>query len=170
VQPQAAGNDTNDERRQRALERRQAHEAERTRRTMPFRAPAIPHPEEWTERHWSSRALHRADSATSVSATGIIAAVAVVVWAIVGFATAFPHWWETTLYSVAGSVTFVMVFVIQHTQARQVLSMQRKLDELLRASSGADDALIAVEEASDEQLQALAELNVEDRRAVEPPD
>ncbi|MCU1501487.1 MAG: hypothetical protein JWM12_841 [Ilumatobacteraceae bacterium] len=135
----------------------------------PFRGPVIAHPEEWADHHWTSRLLHRAGSATSVSGTGIMAAAVVVVWAVVGIATEFPGWWQTALYSVTGSVTFVMVFVIQHTQARQVSSIQRKLDELLRTASGADDSLIAVEEASDEELRALAELNVEDRRAAEPP-
>ncbi|MEO5900281.1 MAG: low affinity iron permease family protein [Ilumatobacteraceae bacterium] len=124
------------------------------------------HPDEWSDHHWTSRTLHRAGSATSVSGTGVLAVALVVCWAAVGLFTEFPDWWQTALYSVTGSVTFVMVFVLQHTQARQVTSMQRKLDELLRASTRADDALIAVEEASDDELQALAELNVEDRRAA----
>ena len=67
---------------------------------------------------------------------------------------------------VTSSVTFWLVFVLKHTQARQVTSMQRKLDVVLRASTHADDALIAVEEDSDDELQALAQLNVEDRRAA----
>lgn len=68
------------------------------------------------------------------------------------------------LYSVTGSVTFVMVFVIQHTQERQTSATQRKLDELIRSSVRADNTLIAVEEAPDEHLQALAHLNLADRQ------
>ncbi len=56
-----------------------------------------------------------------------------------------------------------MVFAIQHTQARQQAAIQRKLDEVLRAITTADDRLIAVEEAPDEELEALADLNMEDR-------
>ena len=67
------------------------------------------------------------------------------------------------MYSVTGSVTLVMVFVIQHTQERQRSATQRKLDELIRSSASADDALIAVEEAGDEHLQALTDLNLADR-------
>ena len=44
------------------------------------------------------------------------AAAFVVTWAIVGVAVDFPEWWKTALYSVTGSATFLMVFVIQHTQ------------------------------------------------------
>ena len=38
--------------------------------------------------------------------------------------------------------------------------MQRKLDELIRSSTRADDSLIAVEEATDQQLQAMADVSV----------
>jgi low affinity Fe/Cu permease len=55
-------------------------------------------------------------------------------------------------YSTTGSVTFVMVFVIQHTHERRTSATQRKLDELIRSSTHADDTLIAVEEAADDQL------------------
>ncbi len=97
------------------------------------------------------------------SSAGIVAAVLVVVWALVGLVVGFPAWWATTLYSVTASVTFVMVFVIQHTQERQTSATQRKLDELIRSSVSADDGLIAVEEAGDQHLQALADLNLADR-------
>jgi low affinity Fe/Cu permease len=86
-----------------------------------------------------------------------------VVWAAVGLITGFPSWWQITLYSVTGSVTFVMVFVIQHTQERQTSATQRKLDELIRSSLRADNNLIAVEQASDQDLQALGSLNLADR-------
>ena len=46
--------------------------------------------------------------------------------------------------------------------------VQRKLDELLRATAG-DNRLIAVEEAPDEELQALADLNLDDRAAAVDP-
>jgi low affinity Fe/Cu permease len=94
---------------------------------------------------------------------GILAAVLVVGWLIIGTVTGFPGWWQTTLYSVTGSVTFVMVFVIQHTQQRQVAATQRKLDELLRSSEEADSTLIAVEEAPDAALEGLARLHVAER-------
>ena len=71
-----------------------------------------------------------------------------------------PGWWETTLYVVTGSVTFVMVFVIQHTQQRQTAATQRKLDELLRSSEHADSTFIAVEEASEGDLEALTRQHV----------
>ncbi len=60
-----------------------------------------------------------------------------------------------------------MVFAIQHTQARQQSGTQRKLDELLRAQPLADNRIIAVEEAPDAELEALADLNMADREQAE---
>lgn len=127
------------------------------------------HSGEWNDRRWTSRTLHHVGDLVGAAGTGFVAAALTAGWAILGTIFRFPEWWKTVLYSVTGAVTFVMVFVIQHTQARQVSSMQRKLDELLRSSSEADNRLIAVEEASDEELLALADVNVEDRRQASVP-
>lgn len=107
--------------------------------------------------------LHRLGEVVAHSAAGLTAAAFVVAWAIVGVAVDFPEWWKTVLYSVTGSATFLMVFVIQHTQTRQTAATQLKLDELIRASVRADDGLIAVEEAPAEHLQALTELTLAER-------
>jgi low affinity Fe/Cu permease len=125
---------------------------------------ASTHAPGWEQRHWTSRALHRVGGIAAHSGAGIVATVLVLAWAAVGLVFGFPQWWQTVLYSVTGSVTFVMVFVIQHAQERQTSGTQRKLDELIRSSSRADNTLIAVEEAPDEQLQALADLNIADRK------
>ena len=85
-------------------------------------------------------------------------------WVVVGAVTGFPRWWETVLYSTAASVTVVMVFAIQHTQHREQMVTQRKLDELVRALPEADDQLIAAEGATDDELDALAGLNDADRQ------
>lgn len=118
---------------------------------------------EWKDRQWSSRFLHRLGEAVARSVTGLAATTLVCGWALFGLAVGYPPWWATTLYSVASSVTFVMVFVIQHTQARQTLATQRKLDELIRASTRADNSLIAVEESSDGHLHELTELTIAER-------
>jgi low affinity Fe/Cu permease len=85
---------------------------------------------------------------------------------LVGTARGFPGWWQGILESVGTCITLVMVFAIQHTQSWHQSATQRKLDELLRAMPSADDRLIAVEEAPDEELQALADPNLADREAA----
>jgi low affinity Fe/Cu permease len=117
-------------------------------------------------RHWTSRSLHRLGELSAHAVAGLAAAAAVLLWFGVGLVAGFADWWETVLYATTSSVTFVMVFAIQHTQTRQQSATQRKLDELLRALPPADDSLIAVEEAPDGELQARADLNLADRREV----
>jgi low affinity Fe/Cu permease len=126
----------------------------------------VTHHRDWRSRGWESRLLHRVGEIVSNAASGVLAAVAVTTWAVVGAFIGFPGWWQTVLYSVTASITFVMVFVIQHTQTRQTTAMQRKLDELIRAAQHSDNSLIAVEEAPDDELQALADLNLHDRSDV----
>ena len=93
------------------------------------------------------------------AASGSIAATALIAWVGFGIGTGFPPWWENVLYVTSSSVTVVMVFALQHTQARQQAVTQRKLDELLRAQPAADDRLIALESASDDELGALTDLS-----------
>ena len=80
-------------------------------------------------------------------------------WGVLGVVTGFPSWWQITLYSTTSAVTVVMVFAIQHTQHRQQLVTQRKLDELVRAQPGADDRMIAAETATDDELDDLMDAN-----------
>jgi low affinity Fe/Cu permease len=132
-------------------------------------AGAVPGPvrgeenEGWAQRHWTSRSLHRFGDLTSHAGAGLVIAVAVVGWLVIGLAVSFPDWWQVVLYASSSSVTLVMVFAIQHTQARQQSATQRKLDELLRSLPDADNRVIAAEEAPDDELEALADLNLEDR-------
>ncbi|TFC30632.1 hypothetical protein E3O55_07710 [Cryobacterium sp. MDB1-18-2] len=122
---------------------------------------------DWTsapDKRWSSRVLHNIGTVSEHAAAGLVAGSALVVWIAVGIAAGFPPWWENVLYIASSSVTVVMVFAIQHTQARQQAVTQRKLDELLRAQPTADDRLIALEGASDDELEALTDLSQENRK------
>jgi low affinity Fe/Cu permease len=67
--------------------------------------------------------------------------------------------------TLVAALTLAMVFVIQHTQARQQAATQRKLDEVLQALPGAENALLALEHASDE-LRAHSESHREIRQAA----
>ena len=149
-----------------ADEPRSARERPKWRRGMFGTSARGVHAGEWQHRHWSSRLLHRVGEVVSHAASGIVAAALVAIWTAVGVISGFPDWWQTTLYSVTGCVTFVMVFVIQHTQQRQTAATQRKLDEMLRSSEQADSALIAVEEAPDEDLERRTRSDVSERERV----
>ena len=107
----------------------------------------------------SSHLLHRLGHWSSRAAAGVTVTCVLAAWAIVGLVTGFPTWWQVALYSTTSAVTVVMVFAIQHTQHREQMVTQRKLDELLRALPAADDRVIAAEAATDAELDDLIEMD-----------
>lgn len=116
-------------------------------------------------RRWSSRQLHRLTGIASHAWAGLLVLTVSLGWVGYGVAAGFPSYWPVILQSIASIVTVVMLFAIQHLQARDQTVIHRKLDELLRATPHADNRIIAVEEAPDGDIEALTELNRQDRTA-----
>jgi low affinity Fe/Cu permease len=87
-----------------------------------------------------------------------------VLWVLVSVVFRFPARLENVFWTLAAATTLIMVFVIQHTQARAQEATQRKLDEILRASPRADNSLITLEEAPDNELKAATAASRDVRR------
>jgi low affinity Fe/Cu permease len=106
-----------------------------------------------TDVHGLSHLFHSIDSITS---RAWAAAVVFVCAGCALVAIAFEGWSSDLSFgfaAVAGAITLVMVFVIQHTQSRQQVALQIKLDELLRALPQADDRFVHIEVGPDDELQ-----------------
>jgi low affinity Fe/Cu permease len=116
------------------------------------------------QRHLGSRVLHALLRwATNPNlALGVVTAD--VVWILYSAVFGFPARPEIVFQTLAAATTLAMVFVIQHTQARAQEATQRKLDEILRASPEADNSLITLEEAPDNELKAATDAHRETRR------
>ena len=87
-----------------------------------------------------SRWLSRVDRYASRPLAAIFVVTAAATWIIVSIVAGFPARWETIFQTVVAALTLAMVFVIQHTQARHQRATQRKLDEILLAIPGTDNA------------------------------
>ena len=123
------------------------------------------------QRHLGSRVLHAVDRWAAQPTLALGAVAAVVLWVLLSAVVGFPTRLENVFWTLAAATTLIMVFVIQHTQARAQEATQRKLDEILRASPGADNSLITLEEAPDNELKAATAASRDVRRDArhEPP-
>lgn len=85
----------------------------------------------------------------------LTALAVVVVWLITGYFFGFSDSWQFIINTASSIVTFLMVFVIQHTQNRDTQILNLKLDELIKANKGASNSSIDLSKLSDEGLKAL---------------
>src|SRR6187549_3250360 len=89
-------------------------------------------------------------------AVSLGAFVLIILWAVTGPVFGFSDTWQLVINTGTTIITFLMVFVIQHSQNKDTRAMQIKLNELIRAMKGASNRLIDIEELSDEELEHLS--------------
>jgi low affinity Fe/Cu permease len=88
----------------------------------------------------------------------------VLVWAAAGPLLRFSDTWQLIMNTVSSIITFIMVFLIQNTQARDSEAMHAKLDTLVAALNQADDRYIRVERLPDKDIEEMR-----DRIGPQPP-
>ena len=81
----------------------------------------------------------------------------IIVWAITGPIFKFSDTWQLVINTSTTIITFLMVFLIQNTQNRDAEAMQLKLDELIRAISGAENSMLDLEDLDQQELDEVRE-------------
>jgi low affinity Fe/Cu permease len=102
---------------------------------------------------WATNAARTLGSAKAfVLALGIV-----LLWALSGPVLRFDTW-QLIINTGTTIVTFLMVILVQHTQNRDSAAIQLKLDEMIRSTQGAHNALLDLGELGTEDLEKIRAL------------
>lgn len=104
---------------------------------------------------WFTRFAKLTSKVTGRPITFAIAVSVILIWAITGPLFGFSDTWQLVINTGTTIITFLMVFLIQNTQNRDAEAVQVKLDELIRVTKGAHNALINVEELEEEESDLI---------------
>ena len=77
---------------------------------------------------------------------------AILLWAASGPLFHFSDTWQLAINTTTTIITFLMVFLIQNTQNHDTIALELKMDEILRATEGAHNGLLDLEELTEADL------------------
>src|SRR5574338_400723 len=95
-----------------------------------------------------------------------LALLVVAAWVVSGPVFKFSDTWQLVINTGTTIVTFLMVFLIQNSQNRDTEAIQLKLDELIRSTRGAHNALLDLEEMEEVELDKFRGRYIELARAA----
>ena len=104
---------------------------------------------------WFSDFARKAARAAGQPVVFTLAAAVILVWLVTGPLFGFSDTWQLIVNTGTTIITFLMVFLIQNTQNRDSEAMHIKMDELIRAIEGAHNALLNLEDLSEQELDKI---------------
>jgi low affinity Fe/Cu permease len=87
--------------------------------------------------------------------TFLVAVLLIIAWACTGPLFHYNDTWQLIINTSTTIITFLMVFLIQNTQNRDTDELHIKIDELLRVSKDAQNAVLSLDNLDQKELHAL---------------
>ena len=107
------------------------------------------------EDSWIAKVAEKSVAWTGSSAAFFLAVLVIVVWAATGPIFHYSDTWQLVINTGTTIVTFLMVFLLQRAQNKDSQAIHLKLDELVAATGGASNRLIAAECLTEKEMQIL---------------
>jgi low affinity Fe/Cu permease len=85
----------------------------------------------------------------------VTACLSIVLWGVTGPLFGWSDTWQLVINTGTTIVTFLMVFVIQNSQNRDMRALQLKLDELIRVNTDARNSLMGLEEKAECEVDEI---------------
>jgi len=94
------------------------------------------------------------------SASGFVAAfLSIFIWLVAGEVRGFSHTWESGLTIYIGVITFLMVFLIQRGQNKELAVLHVKLNELIASTKHADNSIINADELTETEISQVQDVH-----------
>jgi low affinity Fe/Cu permease len=97
----------------------------------------------------------------------IVAAALIIVWLVSGPMFGYSDTWQLIINTSTTIVTFLMVFIIQHSQNKDTMALQLKLNELIASHERASNRLIDIEDLTEDELVQLKKFYIKLSRLAE---
>lgn len=102
---------------------------------------------------------HRFVRWTGSTSGFVIALLSILTWLIAGEFCDFSEAWKSRLSIYIGIITYLMVFLIQRNQNKELAILHVKLNELISATKLADNRLINVEELTEKEISVVQDVH-----------
>ena len=85
------------------------------------------------------------------------AVLVIVAWVVSGPLFHYSDGWQLVINTGTTIITFLMVFLIQQSQNKDSIAVHLKLNELLASKQSANNRLIGIENATEQDLRRIAQ-------------
>ena len=106
-------------------------------------------------KEWFRRAARLTSDACGTWQAFIANVALVLVWIASGPFLDFSTDWQLVANTVTTIVSYILIFLVMNTQARDTAEIRLKLDELILSNAEARNRLLRIDEVSEDEIKSI---------------